>query len=163
MGVNFNGELQSRAAHVIHSASFSNTNRTSVSGTSGTADQDLWTWTYNKQVSNSYLCAMGYAIGFMAYAGALRTSFRLGSNYHMGGWVYDYHGSNYFQACPIHIPLNNYSGSQTTGNITMGIAYNVNPSNNGNRPFSILNPDNNDDNRLAGGTRSWVTVMEVLI
>ena len=79
MGVNFNGELQSRAAHVIHSASFSNTNRTSVSGTSGTADQDLWTWTYNKQVSNSYLCAMGYAIGFMAYAGALRTSFRLGT------------------------------------------------------------------------------------
>ena len=163
MAIYFNDAAQTKAAHIINSASFANTTRTSVAGTSGTSDQDLWTWTYNKQVSNSYLCAFGYAYGFMAYAGALRTSFRQANTYNMGGWVYDYHGSNYIQACPIHIPLNNYSETQTTGNIIMGISYNVNPSNNGNRPFSILNPDNNDDNRLLGGTRSWVTVMEVLL
>ena len=81
----------------------------------------------------------------------------------MGGWSYNYHGTNYIQACPINIPLTNESPTQTTGNITMGISYNVNPSNDGNRPFQIINPDNNDDSRLSGGTRSWVTVMEVLL
>ena len=70
---------------------------------------------------------------------------------------------NYLHGAPIHIPLNTYNGTQTTGNITMGIAYNVEPQNNGNKPFNRINPDNNDDSRLLSGTRSWVTVFEVLL
>tara|TARA_B100000242_G_scaffold266621_1_gene215583 strand:- start:410 stop:901 length:492 start_codon:yes stop_codon:yes gene_type:complete len=163
MAIYFSDAAQEKAAHVINSATFANTTRTSMAGTSGTSNTDLWTWTYNKQVSNSYVCAFGVAQGWKAYSGVVRMTYRLGSSYYMGGWSYNYTGDNYIHAVPIHIPLTNESPTQTTGNITMGIGYNVNPSNNANRPFHTLNPDNNDDSRLSGGTRSWVTVLEILL
>ena len=82
----------------------------------------------------------------------------------MGGWSFDYTGEgSYAVEATIHIPLNNYAGSQTTGNITMGLAYAVNGASDGNKPASILNPNGSDDSRLHSGTRSWVTVMEVLL
>ena len=71
--------------------------------------------------------------------------------------------SDYAVEATIHIPLNTFAGSQTTGNITMGLAYAVNGASNGNKPATILNPNGSDDSRLHSGTRSWVTVMEVLL
>ena len=163
MAIYFNDAAQTKAAHVINVSTFANTTRTSCSGTVGSSDTDLWTWTYNKKVSTSFICAVGYIHGYGDSAGALSTSYRLGSSYYMGGWTYTYSGHNYLHGCPIHIPLTDASPTQTTGNITMGIGYNVNPTNNGNKPFNRINPDNNDDNRLSGGMRSWVTVFEVLL
>ena len=167
MAIYFSDEAQLRAAHVINSASFSNTTRTSCPGTVGADNpsaSQLWTWTYNKKVSTSYLCAFGYAYMHSAHSGHLQCNWRQGSSYHMGGWSFDYTGqSNYAVEATIHIPLNNYAGSQTTGNITMGLAYAVNSASDGNKPASILNPTGSDDSRLHSGTRSWVTVMEVLL
>ena len=163
MAIYFSDAAQTRAAHVINAQQFSNTTRTSLSGTVGTANTDLWTWTYNKLVSTSSIMAIGYVHGYGDSAGSVRCNWRMGSHYHMGGWSYTYSGHNYLHGAPIHIPLNTYNGTQTTGNITMGIAYNVEPQNNGNKPFNRINPDNNDDSRLLSGTRSWVTVFEVLL
>ena len=167
MALYFCDEAQLRAAHVINSASFSNTTSTSCPGTVGAANpsaSQLWTWTYNKKVSTSYLCAFGYAYMHNAHSGHLQTNFRLGNSYHMGGWSFDYTGeSDYAVEATIHIPLNNFAGSQTTGNITMGLAYAVNSASNGNKPANILNANGSDDGRLHSGTRSWVTVMEVLL
>ena len=164
MAIYFNDAAQTKAAHVINVSTFANTTRTSCSGTVGSSDTDLWTWTYNKKVSTSYLCAFGYAYMHNAHSGHLQTNFRLGNSYHMGGWSFDYTGqSNYAVEATIHIPLNNFTGSQTTGNITMGLAYAVNSASNGNKPANILNPNGSDDGRLHSGTRSWVTVMEVLL
>ena len=52
------------------------------------------------------------------------------------------------------------NNSGVSGNITCGFSFNAGNSSSGERPASIINPDNNDDSRLAGGTRSYCAVME---
>ena len=162
MAIVFSDQTQSYAAHVVNVSEFSDTSRRSCPTTTGTADQNkvIWDWTIDKKVSNSKLCAFGYLAARNTNAGDLRTSYQIGGSYHMGGWTWQYDSQNHFKSCTIAIPLSAYTG---TGNTSMGIGFNVGNTQSGQSPFTIINPNNSDNARYSGGTRSWVTVFEVVL
>ena len=162
MAIVFSDQTQSYAAHVVNVSYFSDTGRRSCPTTTGTADQNkvLWDWTVDKKVSNSYLCAFGYLNGKNNNSGELRQSYQIGGSYSMGGWTWQYSSAAHFKTISIGIPLTQYTG---TGNTSMGIGFNVGNTQTGQSPFSIINPNNSDNARYSGGTRSYVTVLEVVL
>ena len=160
MPIYFQDEGQNYAAHLINVSTFSDTGRRSCPTSNGTANTEfvLWDWTVNKKVSNSYLTAHGYLCARNGNSGDVRQSYQIGGSYHMGGWTWQYSGDQHFKVVGIHIPLDQYTG---TGNISMGIGFNIGNTQSGQSPFTIINPNGSDNARYAGGTRSWVNVYEI--
>ena len=160
MGINFGDtSIQLVQAHIINADYFTNTSRTTISTTgSNTNAIDLWTFTYNKKIASSHLILTGVMQAYGDRSGAVRCLTKLGNTVHMGGWGMQYSANNYIKTFPIGF----YDANNTTvnGDMTVGFSFNAGNSSSGERPASILNPDNNDDSRLAGGTRSYCTVME---
>tara|TARA_R100000234_G_C4958981_1_gene160903 strand:+ start:63 stop:554 length:492 start_codon:yes stop_codon:yes gene_type:complete len=160
MGINFgDSTIQLSQAHIVNADYFTNTSRTTISTTgSNTNAIDLWTFTYNKKIASSILIIVGVMQAYGDRSGAVRCLTKIGNTHNMGGWGMQYNSHNYIKTFPIGF----YEANSTTvnGNITIGFSFNAGNSSSGERPASILNPDNNDDSRLAGGTRSYCTVME---
>jgi len=160
MGINFgDSTIQLSQAHIVNVQEFTNTSRTTLSTTGGNTNAvDMWTFTYNKQIASSMLLLTGVMQAYGDRSGAVRCLTKIGSSVRMGGWGMQYNHHNYIKTFPIGF----YEINSTTvnGNLTIGFSYNAGNSSSGERPASILNPDNNDDSRLAGGTRSYCTVLE---
>ena len=76
-----------------------------------------------------------------------------------GGWSYDYHGSAYSLAIPIGFSV---FGETATGNIAIKIKFGANGGG-GERPFAVINPNQNDDSRMTGGVYSRALIWEVLL
>jgi len=160
MGINFgDNTLQLSQAHIVNSEYFTNTSRSTMSTTgSNTNEVDLWTFTYNKKIASSHLILTGVMHGYGDRSGAVRHLTQINGNYYMGGWGMQYNNHNYIKTFPIGF----YDANNTsvTGNITCGFAYNAGNSSSGERPASVFNPNNSDDSRLTGGTRSYCVIME---
>ncbi len=159
MGIAFPDGSQFNQAHIIHADYFTFTGRTTISTTgSNTNAVDLWTFTYNKKEASSHLILTGVMQAYGDRSGAVRCLTKIGNTHHMGGWGMQYNNHNYIKTFPIGF----YDANNTTvnGNLTIGFSFNAGNSSSGERPASIINPDNNDDSRLAGGTRSYCTVLE---
>ena len=159
MGIAFPDGTQLNQAHIINVDYFTFTGRTTISTTSSNTNAvDLWTFTYNKKVASSRLILTGVMQAYGDRSGAVRCLTRIGSTHNMGGWGMQYNNHNYIKTFPIGF----YEANSTnvSGNLTIGFGFNAGNSSSGERPASIMNPDNQDDSRLSGGTRSYCTVME---
>tara|TARA_R100000329_G_scaffold116179_1_gene95560 strand:- start:529 stop:1020 length:492 start_codon:yes stop_codon:yes gene_type:complete len=160
MGIQFgDGSNQLSQAHIVNADYFTFTGRTTISTTgSNTNKVNLWTFTYNKKIASSHLILLGVMQAYGDRSGAVAPFTIINGTHHMGGWSMQYNNHNYMKCFPIGF----YDANNTsvTGNITCGFSFNAGNSSSGERPASIINPDNNDDSRLAGGTRSYCAVME---
>jgi len=160
MAINFgDSTIQLSQAHIINASYFTNTGRTTISTTGGNTNAiNLWTFTYNKLKASSHLIITGVMQAYGDRSGAVRCLTRIGNSHYMGGWGMQYNNHNYMKTFPIGF----YDQNNTTvnGNVTVGFSFNAGNSSSGERPASILNPDNNDDSRLLNQTRSYCTVME---
>ena len=160
MGINFGDSTnQLSQAHIVNSSYHTFTSRSTISTTaSNTNAVNLWTFTYNKKIASSYLILTGVMQAYGDRSGAVRCLTYIATGYHMGGWGMQYNNHNYMKTFPIGFFADGLTS--TSGNVTIGLSFTAGNSSSGERPASIMNPDSNDDSRLAGGTRSYCTVLE---
>ena len=159
MGIAFPDGSQFNQAHIVNADYFTFTTRTNIPTTgSNTNKVNLWTFTYNKKVASSHLIFTGVMQAYGDRSGAVAPFTIVNNNHHMGGWGMQYNNHNYMKTFPIGFYDANHTS--TSGNITCGFSFNAGNSSSGERPASIMNPNNNDDSRLSGGTRSYVSVVE---
>ena len=162
MAVNFNGEVQSRAAHVINITEKTDASRVSLSNISGSSVATIWDLgTINKLEANSIIVCTGVMVcSGPNSSGHVLPLFQLNSSDYRGGWYYNY-GSGHSYACLAAIGWS-VTGETATGNIAVKIKYGA-VGGGGERPFNTLNPNQNDDSRLSGGLYSRAVLWEVLL
>tara|TARA_R100000329_G_scaffold90704_2_gene75895 strand:- start:198 stop:683 length:486 start_codon:yes stop_codon:yes gene_type:complete len=161
MAINFNGETQSRAAHVINITEKTSAYRTVLSNISGSSVATIWDMgTINKIESGSIIAITGLMQGHQAASsGHVMPFVQVHNSDYRGGWSYDYHGSGYSVALPIAFSV---VGETATGNIAIKIKYGAGGGG-GERPFSVVNPNQNDDSRMSGGVYSRAVIWEILL
>ena len=173
MGIYFNDEVQTKAAHVINIQRFLNTTRGTVTTVNNTGRNLCQFGTYNKLVAGSTLLFQGGIAGYGSNAGSITMAVEYGGStngtnetYSSSTSVYpavfrEYHGEGYQSMCMVSGCL---VGHTTTGAQNVFISHRAANNNSDNAPFDILNPTNSDDGRLEGSMNgSIMVVTEVLL
>tara|TARA_R100001198_G_scaffold95689_1_gene82514 strand:- start:278 stop:763 length:486 start_codon:yes stop_codon:yes gene_type:complete len=161
MAIYFADEAQTRAAHVINVTEKIDASRTVFSNISGSSVATIWDMgTINKKVSGSVIVGTGVIQGHDATSsGHIMPFVQVHNTDYRGGWSYDYHGSGYSLAVPIGFSV---ASETATGNIAIKIKYGAGGGG-GERPFSVINPNQNDDSRMSGGVYSRALIWEILL
>ena len=161
MAIYFSDEAQTRAAHLINITEKYSAYRTVLSNISGSSIATIWDMgTINKKVSGSVIAITGVIQGHQAASsGHIMPLIQVHNTDYRGGWSYDYHGSGYSLAIPI---AHSVVGETATGNIAIKIKYGAGGGG-GERPFSVVNPNQNDDSRMSGGVYSRAVIWEILL
>ena len=161
MAIYFADEAQTRAAHVINVTEKYSASRTVFSSIYGSSIATVWDMgTVDKKVSGSIIVGTGVMQGHQAASsGHIMPLVQVHNSDYRGGWSYDYHGSGYSLAVPIGFSV---VGETATGNIAIKIKYGAGGGG-GERPFSVLNPNQNDDSRMTGGVYSRAVIWEILL
>ena len=161
MAIYFADEAQTRAAHLINVTEKYSASRTVFSNISGSSIATIWDMgTVDKKVSGSIIAITGVMQGHQAASsGHIMPLIQVHNSDYRGGWSYDYHGSGYSLAIPI---AHSVVGETATGNIAIKIKYGAGGGG-GERPFSVLNPNQNDDSRMTGGVYSRAVIWEILL
>ena len=161
MAIYFSDEAQTRAAHVINVTEKIDASRTVFGNISGSSVATIWDMgTINKKVSGSIIVGTGVIQAHeAASSGHIMPFVQVHNTDYRGGWSYDYHGSNYSLAIPIGFSV---AGETATGNIAIKIKYGAGGGG-GERPFSVINPNQNDDSRMSGGVYSRAMIWEILL
>jgi hypothetical protein len=162
MAINFNGETQSRAAHVINVTEKIDASRVVLSNNSGSQVSDLWDMgTINKLEANSIIVCTGTLIATSPNnSGHVMPHFKLHNSRYRGGWWYNYAGGHSY-ACSVPIGWS-VTGETATGNIGVKLEWGAGGGG-GEKPFGIVNANQNDDGRMSGGVYSRAMIWEVLL
>jgi len=173
MGVFFSDEEQTRAAHVINVTRCENKTRTTISESTNSGRILCDFGNVDKKESGSVLVAHGHLHGYGDRAGALQLHLRFGATA-SGINTQDYGGTG-FSTPAISFQHSNDNNSKqinfdgmlssytTTGNGRL-IVTQRSANDSGARPFTIINPDANDDGRFENSmTGSVAIVYEILL
>ena len=173
MGVFFSDEAQTRAAHVINVTRCENTTRTTISESTNNVRILCDFGLVDKKESGSVLVAHGHLHGYGDRAGALQLHLRFGATA-SGINTQDYGGTGFSTPaiCFQHSNDNNskqinfdgmLSGYTTTGNGRLIVTHRS-ANDSGARPFTLINPDANDDQKFESGmTGSVAIVYEIML
>ena len=156
MGVFFADEAQHRAAHVIHYTRLVNNTRRSL--TSSSSNNNIVTCdfgNFTKKESGTTLCFQGFIACWGNYAGAITMNLQIGathSNYIISGGTgtgypiahYSYNDNGYYKLIVISGAITSHSGTGST-NVLVG---HRTANGSSDRPFSIVNPNASDDQRI---------------
>ncbi len=162
MAIYFSDEAQTRAAHLINVTEKTNASRTVLSNNSGTQVSDLWDMgTINKKVSGSIIICTGTLIATSPNnSGHCMPHFTLHNSRYRGGWWYNYAGGHSY-ACSVPIGWS-VTGETATGDISVKLEWGAGGGG-GEKPFGIVNANQNDDSRMTGGVYSRAMIWEVLL
>ena len=161
MAIYFSDEAQARAAHVINVTEKIDATRTVFSNISGSSIANIWDMgTIDKKVSGSIIAITGVIQAHdCTSSGHIMPFVQVHNTDYRGGWSYSYLSESYSVAVPI---AHSVVGETATGNIAIKIKYGANGGG-GERPFSVVNPNQNDDSRLTGGLYSRAVIWEILL
>ena len=161
MAIYFSDEAQHKAAHVINVTEKIDATRTVFSNISGSSIANIWDMgTIDKKTSGSAIVITGVIQAHQAASsGHIMPLVQVHNSDYRGGWSYDYHGSGYSLAVPIGFSV---FGETATGAIAIKLKYGAGGGG-GERPFSVINPNQNDDSRMTGGVYSRALIWEILL
>ena len=161
MAIYFSDEAQTRAAHVINITEKIDASRVVLSNISGSSVSDVWDMgTIDKKVSGSAIVGTGVIQAHDARSsGHIMPFVQVHNSDYRGGWTYTITNQAYSLAIPIGFSV---FGETATGNIAIKIKFGANGGG-GERPFAVLNPNQNDDSRMNGGVYSRAVIWEVLL
>tara|TARA_R100000152_G_C6648081_1_gene90512 strand:+ start:102 stop:590 length:489 start_codon:yes stop_codon:yes gene_type:complete len=162
MAIYFADEAQTRAAHVINVTEKTDASRSVLSNVSGNTIANLWDMgTINKKVSGSIIVCTGVIQAHSANnSGHVLPLYQLHNSDYRGGWSSSYLSQNYNVSVPIAWSV---VGETATGNIAVKLKYTDNNSGGGEKPFDVINPNQNDDSRMNGGVYSRAMIWEILL
>lgn len=161
MGVYFSDNRQGAAAHLVNWQAFSSGTSNTLATTSSNASsrETLWSvGSYNKLHSASSLVFFGSVVGWGDRSGACKTHLQFGSTEYLWGWNYQYSNMNYLRQIPIHLTVTNHTA---TGSQSILLSYSGDGSA-GERPCTLMNPNDGDDGRIGTQSVSRLTVFEIL-
>tara|TARA_R100000458_G_scaffold40570_1_gene38189 strand:- start:35 stop:520 length:486 start_codon:yes stop_codon:yes gene_type:complete len=161
MSIYFRDEAQSYASHVINVTEKTDASRVVLSNISGSSKATIWDMgTIDKKVASSIIICTGTMIAHDSNSsGHVMPYYQLHNSDYRGGWISSYLSQSYGVAVPLGWSV---VGETATGNIAVKIKYGAGGGG-GEKPFSVLNPNQNDDSRMSGGVYSRAIIWEVLL
>ena len=173
MAIYFSDEAQHKAAHVINVTRVENKDRTTISESTNSGRILCDFGNVDKKESGSVLVAHGHLHGYGDRVGGMQLHLRFGATA-SGINTQDYGGTGFSTPaiCFQHANDNNsrqinfdgmLSGYTTTGNGRFIVTHRS-ANDSGARPFTLINPDANDDQKFESGmTGSVAIVYEIML
>ena len=173
MAIYFSDQAQTRAAHIINVTRVENKTRTTISESTNSGRILCDFGLVDKKEAGSVLVAHGHLHGYGDRVGGMQLHLRFGATA-SGINTQDYGGTGFSTPaiCFQHSNDNNsnqinfdgmLSGYTTTGNGRLIVTHRS-ANDSGARPFTLINPDANDDQKFESGmTGSVAIVYEIML
>ena len=173
MAIYFSDEAQHKAAHVINVTRVENKDRTTISESTNSGRILCDFGNVDKKQGSSVLVVHGHLHGYGDRVGGMQLHIRFGAtNSGINSQNYGGTGFSTPAICFQHANDNNsrqinfdgmLSGYTTTGNGRLIVTHRS-ANDSGARPFTLINPDANDDGRLESSmTGSVAIVYEIML